>query len=154
MRRRSLTLLIGLTTAVIGVGAATAVAGATGHSASAPRAKVSVQSSRYGRIVFDGHGQVLYLFARDRGAKSTCYGACAKAWPPFLTKARPSAGSGARAGLLGTTRRRDGSLQVTYAGYPLYYFTGDTRPGQINCQNVSQFGAKWLVLSAAGKAVH
>ena len=67
----------------------------------------------------------LYLFDADKGKSSTCYGGCAKAWPPFLTKGKPSAGPGVNARLLGTTKRRDGSLQVTYAGHPLYYYEGD-----------------------------
>ena len=96
---------------------------------------------------------MLYLFARDRGGRSSCSGACAKAWPPFLTKGAPRALSGVNAKVLGTTRRGNGTLQVTYAKHPLYYFKEDTKPGQIKCQNVSNFGGLWLVVAPSGKPV-
>ena len=124
-----------------------ATAGAVGHGE-----RVIAHSSKYGRVLFTGQNRSIYLFARDHG-KSTCYGACAKAWPPVLTKGRPVAGPGVKASLLGTVRRKDGSKQVTYAGHPLYRFVKDTKAFQITCQNVSNFGAKWLVITPAGKAV-
>ena len=135
------------------VGAATpAVAGA--HRAGSTQAvTLTAHSSRYGKILFDGRGRVLYLFARDRAGRSNCSGACAKAWPPFLTRGTPKAGPGVNGRLLGTTKRRDGTLQVTYAKHPLYYFNKDTKPGQITCQNVSNFGGLWLVVAPSGKAV-
>ena len=126
---------------------------ASGVSAMTPRTAVTVHSSRYGKILFDGHGRVLYLFARDRGGHSSCSGACAKAWPPYLTTGAPKALSGINAKLLGTTKRSDGKLQVTYARHPLYYYRGDTKPGQIKCQNVSEFGGLWLVVAPSGKPV-
>jgi predicted lipoprotein with Yx(FWY)xxD motif len=121
-------------------------------ASSAPSLKAG--SSKYGKVLFDRGGRVLYAFARDHGKASTCYGGCAAAWPPFKVKQAPKAGAGVRSGLLGTTRRRDGSLQVTYAGHPLYYFTGDKKPGQITCQNVSSFGGRWYVVDPNGKPVH
>ena len=126
---------------------------ASSAASSTTAATLSAHSSRYGRILFDGRGRVLYLFARDRGGRSSCYGACAKAWPPFLTKGAPRALAGVNAKLLGTTKRSDGTMQVTYAKHPLYYFSEDTRPGQIKCQNVSNFGGLWLVVTPNGKAV-
>ena len=113
----------------------------------------TVHASRYGKVLFDAHGRVLYVFGRDHGKRSTCSGACAKAWPPFLTKGTPKARAGVRGGLIGTTRRADGSVQVTYAGHPLYYFRGVVKPRQIKCQNVSNFGGLWLVVAPDGKAV-
>jgi len=113
-------------------------------------ASVAARESAYGKILFDGRGFVLYAFTRDAHGRSACSGACAKAWPPYLVKARPRAGAGIVARRLGTTRRADGSLQATYAGHPLYYYVGDRRPGQILCQNVSEFGGDWLVLSPGG----
>ena len=139
---------------VVALAGPLAVAGAATHAAGQRTTPVTAHASEYGKVLFDGKGRSLYLFAKDRGRKSSCYGACAKAWPPLLTKGAAHAGKGARNGLLGTTRRRDGKLQVTYAGHPLYGFAGDTKRGQITCQNVSQFGAKWLVVTSAGKAVH
>ena len=135
-------------------------AATTGRSSTGPRAtaasnapSVRTGSSRYGRVLFDGVGRVLYTFARDRGKASTCYGGCAAAWPPFTVNPAPKAGAGVSSRLVGTTRRRDGSLQVTYAGHPLYYFTGDRKPGQITCQNVSSFGGLWLVINPNGRPV-
>jgi predicted lipoprotein with Yx(FWY)xxD motif len=105
---------------------------------------VTVHNSAYGRIVFDGRGYVLYAFTRDGHGPSRCYGACAKAWPPYIVKTRPS---GAH---LGVVRRRSGALQLTYAGRPLYYYVGDRKPGQILCQNVSEYGGRWLVVGPDG----
>ena len=124
-----------------------------GGQRSAGAATVTAHASRFGKVLFDGSGRALYLFKRDKSSRSTCSGACAKAWPPFLTTKAPKVGAGARAGLLGTTKRADGTVQVTYAGHPLYYFSGDTKPGQIKCQNVVNFGGLWLVVSPGGAAV-
>src|ERR1700751_266486 len=88
-------------------------------------AKVGVASSKLGRILVDGRGRTLYLLAKDRNGKSSCYGPCAGYWPAWTTKGKPQASGGAREALLGTTRRKDGRLQVTYHGHPLYRFSGD-----------------------------
>lgn len=122
---------------------------ATGLAAgSAPIVKTS--SSPLGRILVDGRGHTLYLFERDKSTKSTCYGQCATFWPPLLTSGKATAGSGARAALLGTTRRSDGKLQVTYHGHPLYFFAKDTKAGMTAGQNLDAFGGEWYVLSPAG----
>jgi predicted lipoprotein with Yx(FWY)xxD motif len=109
--------------------------------------------SRYGRMLFDGNGRALYLFTRERGSTGRCYGACAKAWPPFFARRSPAPRRGVDAGLIGTTRRRDGRRQATYRGHPLYYYVGDRRPGQVTCQDVSEFGGTWLVVSPRGRAI-
>jgi len=135
--------------------AALAVAGeaATATTASARAGKkVKAVSSSYGKVIADGRGEAFYLFDRDRGGKSRCYGACARAWPPVTTKGRPRAGKGVKARLLGTTKRSNGKRQVTYAGHPLYYYVADS-PGRILCQNVSEFGGLWLVVKPSGKPV-
>ena len=108
--------------------------------------------SEYGSVVADGRGEALYLFTKEERARSECYGSCAKAWPPLLTRRAPRAGDGIRKRLLGTTRRRSGRLQVTYRGHPLYYYVSD-RPGLITCQNVFEFGGRWLVVNRSGRAV-
>ena len=113
---------------------------------------VRVVDSQFGRVVADRQGEALYLFDKEQGERSRCYGECAEVWPPLLAKGKPRAGSGARKGLLGTTRRRNGKLQVTYAGHPLYYFVDDS-PGQILCHNVAEFGGLWLVVKPNGAAV-
>jgi predicted lipoprotein with Yx(FWY)xxD motif len=113
----------------------------------AAKPAVTVGDSSYGRILFDGRGFALYAFTADSRGHSNCTGACAKAWPPYVVKSAP------HGRLLGTTRRRDGSLQVTYTGRPLYYYVGDRRPGQILCQNVVEFGGRWLVVRPGGALV-
>ncbi len=132
------------------VGSASAAASL---QAEAGRGAIAAGTSRYGRILFDGRGYALYAFTRDPRNSATCYGACAKAWPPFLVAARPAAGRGIRASLIGTVRRRDGRLQATYAGRPLYYYVGDNAPGVVLCQNVEEFGGLWLVLRPGGALV-
>jgi predicted lipoprotein with Yx(FWY)xxD motif len=125
----------------------------TNAGAVTTKPKVVAASSSYGRILFDGRGFVLYAFTHDRPRRSTCRDACAKAWPPFLVARRPSAGTGVRASLLGTVRRANGRLQATYAGRPLYYYVGDTKPGQILCQGVLEFGGYWRVVRPSGSPV-
>ena len=122
-------------------------------AAPAPRPAVAVEPSAYGRILFDGRGFVLYAFTRDAHGTSACSGACAKAWPPFVVKTRPRSGAGLAGRRLGTTRRSDGSLQATYAGRPLYYYVGDRKPGQILCQNATEFGGVWRVVRPNGSLV-
>lgn len=111
---------------------------------------VRLESSDYGSVLFDRKGGALYLFTADAQGKATCYGACAKAWPPFIARGRLRAGEGVDQGLLGTTHRRDGSRQVTYAGHPLYQYSGDS-PHVILCHNVNEFGGDWLVVQATGE---
>jgi predicted lipoprotein with Yx(FWY)xxD motif len=125
----------------------------TPASSSAPRSTLTAESSDFGRILFDGRGFVLYAFTRDPRGKSACVGECAKAWPPYLVKTRPRAGSGVKARLLGTTKRAGGRLQVTYAERPLYYYAGDRRAGQILCQDVTEFGGVWRVIRPTGALV-
>src|ERR671930_2242804 len=141
-----------LAAAVLAAGSAATTTRA-GGGASAQAVTITARASRYGKILFDGRGRALYLFARDRGGRSSCSGACAQAWPPLRTKGAPKGLPGVNAKLLGTTRRSDGTRQVTYAKHPLYYFKGDTKPGQIKCQNVSNFGGLWLVVAPNGDPV-
>jgi predicted lipoprotein with Yx(FWY)xxD motif len=126
---------------------------ASSATAARPPASVAVEHSRFGDILFDGRGYVLYAFTRDPRGKSVCSGACARAWPPYVVKSRLHAGAGVARNRLATTRRSDGSWQLTYAGRPLYYYVGDRRPGQILCQNVSEFGGVWRVVRASGRLV-
>jgi predicted lipoprotein with Yx(FWY)xxD motif len=115
---------------------------------------LTVRSTQFGRILFDGRGRALYAFTRDRReGRSRCYGACAKAWPVYFAKGRLLAGKGVRQSLLGTSRRRDGRRQVTYNRRPLYYYVGDKKPGQVLCQNVDEFGGTWLVVRPSGRLV-
>jgi predicted lipoprotein with Yx(FWY)xxD motif len=117
-------------------------------------ATVDVESTgELGKILVDSKGRTLYLFEKDTGTKSTCSGACAAAWPPLTTSGKPKAGAGANASMLGTTKRSDGTREVTYNGHPLYYYAGDQAAGDTNGQGLDQFGAEWYVLSPAGHKV-
>jgi predicted lipoprotein with Yx(FWY)xxD motif len=114
---------------------------------------VKAAKGSLGTMLADAKGRTLYLWEADQGAKSACDGPCADAWPPLTTDGKPSAGEGVKADLLGTSKRADGTLGVTYAGHPLYYFTGDTAAGQANGQDSDAFGADWYVVSPAGSAI-
>jgi predicted lipoprotein with Yx(FWY)xxD motif len=133
--------------------ACTAAAVAVPAAAQTPRVTLTVKASSFGPVLFDGRGYVLYAFTRDTHGKSSCSGACARAWPPYILESRPRAGAGVTAWRIGTTKRAGGSVQVTYAGRPLYYYVGDRKPGQILCQNVTEFGGVWRVLRASGRLV-
>jgi predicted lipoprotein with Yx(FWY)xxD motif len=133
--------------------ASTATAVAAGDAAKG-HAKVEIGKTPLGRILVDSKGITLYDFPPDRGTRSVCYGACAALWPPLITNGKPVAGSGVKASLLGTTRRSDGKLEVTYDGHPLYYFVSDRKPGQTTGQGLNQFGGPWWVISPAGKELH
>jgi len=144
--RTKLLLFIVLAVAASTIGAASAA----GNSL---RSTLTVRASNYGRILFDGRGFALYAFTRDPRGKSVCRGACATAWPPYLVTGKPRAATGVAVSRLGTIRRTDGKLQVTYGGRPLYYYIGDRKPGQVLCQNVNQFGGVWLVVRPSGGLV-
>jgi predicted lipoprotein with Yx(FWY)xxD motif len=134
--------------------ASIAAALASANGTSTGGTTVAVAKSPLGRILVDSKGITLYDFVLDKGTTSACYGACAALWPPLTTNGQPHAGHGVRASLLGTTKRKDGKLEVTYNRHPLYYFVTDRKPGQTTGQGVNQFGAPWWVLSPAGKEIH
>lgn len=150
-------LLAALVLVALGGALTQAADGATRTTASQAEAAttLTVRNTRYGAMLFDGRGRALYGFTRDkRGGPSQCYGACAEAWPvQYAKKGQLRAGAGVKQSLLGTTRRRDGRSQVTYNGWPLYYYVDDVRPGQVTCQNVSEFGGLWLVVRPNGQLV-
>ena len=123
----------------------------TATSGSAATVKTSTGDP--GTFLVDATGRTLYLWVADKGSTSTCSGGCAQAWPPLTTTGKPHAGAGAKASLLGTTKRSDGTLEVTYAGHPLYYFAGDSQPGQTSGQGSNGFGAEWWVVAPDGKAI-
>jgi predicted lipoprotein with Yx(FWY)xxD motif len=114
---------------------------------------LSTKTSSLGTFLVDGNGRALYLWDADHGSKSTCSGACAQAWPPLTATATPKASGAVKASLLGTTKRADGTSEVTYAGHPLYLFAGDTQAGQTTGQGSNGFGAPWWVVTPAGKAI-
>ena len=144
MRRvlAALALTAGLALAVAGTGVAAGGA-----------ATVKTRHGKLGTFLVDAKGKTLYLFEKDKTKKSTCSGACATAWPPLLTTGAAKAAGSAKASLLGTTKRSDGTTQVTYKGHPLYFFIQDKKAGDTKGEGVNGFGAEWYVLSAAGKKI-
>jgi predicted lipoprotein with Yx(FWY)xxD motif len=140
--------------AVLGLLAAIFMGGAAlASSAVRKPATVKTGTSALGRIVVDGRSHTLYLFMRDKHGKSACSGACAQEWPPLLTKGKPKAAGSARSSLLGTTRRADGTTQVTYRKHPLYTFVGDSgKRGSTKGEGLNFFGGRWYVVSAKGTA--
>jgi predicted lipoprotein with Yx(FWY)xxD motif len=127
--------------------------GSTPASASAAATVATAKNTTLGQtILVDGQGKTLYLFQKDTGAKSQCTGTCAQGWPPLTTKGAPNAGTGADGSLLGTTKRSDGTTQVTYAGHPLYYFVDDQSAGDVNGNGSTAFGAAWYAVQPSGAA--
>jgi predicted lipoprotein with Yx(FWY)xxD motif len=144
---RRIALVLGMVALGVAVLAATALPSTAGP------ATVKVRSTKLGRVLVAANGHTLYLFAKDKNGKSSCAGVCAAEWPPLTTHGRPKAAAGAKASKLGTTRRADGRLQVTYAGHPVYTFAQDARAGSTSGEGVNAFGARWYALSASGRKV-
>ena len=149
MTRMVAVLTVTATLGVIGFLAAGSVA----QSATGTSATVALRKTKLGMILVNSRGHTLYLFAKDRNGKSACSGSCAKFWPPFLRSGKPTAGSGVKAAMLGTTKRSNGSLQLTYNKHPLYTFTLDKQAGQTKGEGMLAFGARWYAVSAKGTAV-
>ena len=149
MKDRLRTMRPGLLAMVAVVAAVTGLA-ASAQAAPGAAARLSVRSTEYGKAIFGPSGKVVYVFGADRGSTSRCYGVCATAWPPLLTSAKPLAGTGVQAKLLGTTKRKDGTLQVTYNGHPLYYYKAD-KVGKVMCQHANMHGGLWLIIKQSGQ---
>ncbi len=137
---------------------AVAVAGGAGVDAVTPEAaaatkrpKLVLRDSRFGRVIHDrDSGLAAYLFTADRRREPRCYGACAKAWPPWKAKRKPRVGPGLKRRHVRLTGRRGGAKQVTYKGRPLYFYVHDS-PGRILCHDVFEFGGDWLVVERSGR---
>jgi predicted lipoprotein with Yx(FWY)xxD motif len=125
----------------------------SGAKARARGVTVALRRTRLGLVLVGPSGLTLYMFTRDRGGVSSCYGGCASIWPALVSSGTPRAGPGVRSSLLHSTRRRGGALQVSYAGHPLYYYAGDGTPGQTSGEGLDQFGGLWWALSSSGEAV-
>jgi predicted lipoprotein with Yx(FWY)xxD motif len=139
--------------AALSLAALALIAAGCGGSSSGAAATVSAaEAPGLGMVLVDSEGFAVYSFAGDRGAASSCYGACAEAWPPLIAKGKPAAGEGAMSSELGTTERKDGTLQVTYAGHPLYTFVDDRGPGEANGNGSRAFGGEWNALEESGAA--
>jgi predicted lipoprotein with Yx(FWY)xxD motif len=136
------------TTAITGT---TAMTGTTGSSAAGGNVELAVsETSKLGKFLVDGKGMTLYLYTKDTPGTSNCYGGCATAWPPLLGSAATVSGSDLDKSLIGTTTRTDGSKQITYNGWPLYYYVKDTKAGDVTGQDV---GGVWYVVSPKGEKV-
>jgi predicted lipoprotein with Yx(FWY)xxD motif len=156
-RRRPITFFAGA--ALVALTALSAGCGSSGggataatppKTASGQTATIGLASTGLGQILVDSQARTLYLFKKDSGTTSACSGECASAWPPLVVNGMPTVGAGANSSLVGTTKRSDGTTQVTYSGHPLYRFVKDQKPGETNGQGVSAFGASWFALTAAG----
>lgn len=115
------------------------------------------ESADFGSILVDGAGMSLYVFMADtqNSGTSTCGDddGCATEWPPLVSQGAPVAGEGVDAAMLGTITRDDGTMQVTYNGWPLYLFEEDTAPGDTNGQGIDEFGGLWFLVSPTGEAI-
>lgn len=121
------------------------------NTAAAAGAALKVGTPKFAAALTDSTGKAVYLFTADTGTTSTCTGACASAWPPVTTTGTPSLTGGTAK--LGTTTRSDGTVQVTYNGHPLYYFAGDTKPGDTNGEGSKAFGAEWYLIGIDGNKI-
>lgn len=143
MRKHVAVVALGATVAAVLAGLA--LAGTT---------SVGARNTSLGKILVNGHGRTLYLFAPDKNGKSTCYGSCATYWPPLITTTMHVAATApVKAALLGTTKRKDGKLQVTYNHHPLYLYVGDAKAGDAKGEGLNLSGGLWWALSPAGAAV-
>ena len=162
-RSRPITFLVGgAAVALVALGVAACGGGGDGAAAAtAPPTTASghpatvgvATGGSLGSILVDSQGHTLYLFQKDSGTKSACFGACASTWPPLRASGKPTAGSGANASMLGTTPRSDGKPQVTYNGHPLYLYSGDQNPGDTSGQGLTAFGGAWFAVSPSGNQV-
>ena len=111
---------------------------------------VTISQSSLGPILTDRSGRTLYAFTNDKNGSSSCSGQCIASWPALVSGKAVSAGSGTQKSLLGETKRAEGSLQATYGAWPLYYYAGDTNPGDVDGQGVDSV---WYVIGADGKLI-
>lgn len=154
--------LVGLAAAFAGIGLlVTACGGSTGYagpgssgsgSGSGP-VTIETHSGPMGSYLTDGSGKTVYLFAKDKGHTSTCSGSCATYWPPVTTNGSPKGAGQVHSGELATSKRSDGSSQVTYNGHPLYYYIQDKSAGDTKGQGLNLSGGLWWLVSPSGSAL-
>jgi predicted lipoprotein with Yx(FWY)xxD motif len=159
MSRSRVTALLSLVVfalVVAGCGGSSSSSTSTASETSASSGGGTVSAaeiSGLGTVLVNSEGMTVYMFAKDQGTTSSCYGSCEQGWPPVLAEGKPTAGEGAMSSQLGTTERKDGTMQVTYAGHPLYTFVEDKAPGEATGNESTAFGGKWSVMDEAGEAV-
>jgi predicted lipoprotein with Yx(FWY)xxD motif len=129
-------------------------AATTSTAAATPGMAVATKKSKLGTILAAGpKHRTVYLFEADKGTSSTCNGDCAEDWPPVTTKGAPTVAGGALSADLGTTTRKDGTMQVTYKGHPLYFYDDDKDSGDTEGQGSKEYGAGWYVMKANGSKI-
>jgi predicted lipoprotein with Yx(FWY)xxD motif len=156
LKRTVLAVAMGVALAAAGVAAAAAVTHQSSRSlaaSSATAGRVTLHKTKLGKVLATSSGRTLYLFMKDKNGRSSCYSACASYWPPLMKKGTLRAGTGVKKALLGTTKRKNGKRQVTYNHHPLYVYSLDSGAGDVSGQRSNNFGARWYVISAAGKAI-
>jgi predicted lipoprotein with Yx(FWY)xxD motif len=122
-------------------------------AAASARTTVKTRQGPLGTYLVDGHGRTLYLFARDKTSRSRCTGACSQFWPPLIARGHVRAGGNAKAAKLSTSKRANGARQVVYNGHPLYRYAGDAGAGETNGEGLSAYGARWWLVSPAGRKI-
>ena len=153
-RSRSIVVPLGVALGIAGFFVAGAIArpsAATGCAATGRT--IALCTTKLGRVLVNSRSDTLYLFAKDRHGKSTCYRTCARYWPALVKHSKPKLGAGVKKSLLGTTRRSNGTRQLTYNKHPLYTYKLDTGAGQTNGEGLKAFGARWYAVSRDGSAV-
>jgi predicted lipoprotein with Yx(FWY)xxD motif len=146
-------VVVAVVAAIALAAAGVAAAAAVTHQSAGSTGTVSLHRTNLGKVLATKSGMTLYLFEADRHGRSACYGKCASFWPPLLATRKPTAGSGVKAKLLGTVKRKNGTKQVTYAGHPLYRFKLDKSAGQTKGEGQDFFGGLWYGVNSSGKAV-
>ena len=119
-------------------GTSSSLAQESGGAAAGPAALAVSQTDELGEFLVDAEGMTLYMFTQDTENMSNCYDDCATAWPPVLSEGEPTLGEGLDVALVGATERTDGATQVTYGGFPLYYWAKDAAPGDTTGQDVGE----------------
>jgi len=125
----------------------------TTTGAAGGNAALRVAQTDVGKVLVDAQGRTLYLFEKDAGGMSSCFGECANDWPPARATRNPTVGGGLTAAKAAATARSDGKPELTYNGHPLYRFEGDHKPGDTTGQNVDAFGGEWYAVSPTGDEV-
>jgi predicted lipoprotein with Yx(FWY)xxD motif len=153
MKNMLSTRLLAICVALGAMGGTAAVFVAPALGGAPKGAVVALRKTTLGTVLVDARGRTLYLFEKDRGRVSACNSACLQYWPAFTSRATPRAGRGVQQSMLKLAKQRNGSLQVTYAGHPLYTFVGDKQAGQTSGEGLTNFGAGWDALAANGQKV-
>ena len=139
--------------------AATQVPPSTAPASEAPAASQAAEayevdladSTKYGKFLTGEDGKTLYMFTPDTATTSACNTGCFDTWPPFTLEAGETVkGGDGVTGAFTTITRQDGSMQVVYAGHPLYYYSGDSAAGDTNGEGLF---SKWYLLGADGSQI-